>query len=172
MITKCHYNNCWLHIIREWVGRCSNKENISIDIVQHGSSDEVNCRIHHVIASMTTIDLIINLGQAFWSWWPHFLNSPLSHCKAVHCIYFSQFYLCYCLVRIRCANVAVFASLFSRLTHKMRRRPSFRSGWSDPDNSARWLVTIAIPHRSVDPSIVHFVVKAWHFAHWFCRQKQ
>ena len=50
--------------------------------------------------------------------------------------------------------MAVFERLFSRLTYKMRRRPSFRTGWSDPDNSARSLVTIAIQHRSVDPSIV------------------
>ena len=48
-----------------------------------------NCRIHHVIASMTTIDLIINLGQAFWSRRPHFINSPLRRCEAVHCLYIS-----------------------------------------------------------------------------------
>ena len=38
--------------------------------------------------------------------------------------------------------------------HNMRRRPRFCTGWSDPDNSARSLATIAIQHRSVDPSIV------------------
>ena len=37
--------------------------------------------------------------------------------------------------------------------HNMRWRPRFCTGWSDPDNSARSLVTIAIQHRSVDPSI-------------------
>ena len=90
-------------------------------------------------ASMTTIDLIINLGQdilesvtALFK-----LAAPsLSNCALS--IYFSQFYLCYCLVRIRCrysqctiyhcANVAVFESLFSRLSYKMRGSPSFRTG--------------------------------------------
>ena len=51
-----------------------------------------DCRIHHVIDSMTTIDLIINLGQAFWSRRPHFLNSPLRRCEAVHCLYISVSY--------------------------------------------------------------------------------
>ena len=62
-----------------------------------------NCRIHQVTASMTSIDLIINLGQdvlesvtALFK-----LAAPsLSSCALSK--YFSQFYLCYCLVRIRC----------------------------------------------------------------------
>ena len=55
--------------------------------------------------------------------------------------------------------MAVFERLFSRLTYKMWRRPSFCTGWSDPDNSARSLVTIAIQHRSVDPSICLYNVE-------------
>ena len=83
---------------------------------------------------MTTIDLIINLGQDVLEFVTTLfkLAAPsLSSCALS--IYFSQFYICYCLVRIRCR---------------------FCTGWSDPDNSARSLVTIAIQHRSVDPSIV------------------
>ncbi len=58
---------------------------------RHLNSKAYTCRIHHVIASMTTIDLIINLGQAFWSRRPHFFNSPLWSCALS--IYFSHFYL-------------------------------------------------------------------------------
>ena len=36
----------------------------------------------------------------------------------------------------------------------MQWRPRFCTGLSDPDNSARPLVTIAIQHRSVNPSII------------------
>ena len=53
--------------------------------------------------SMTTIDLIINLGQdVLGSVTALFkLAAPsLSSCALP--IYFSQFYLCYCLVSIRC----------------------------------------------------------------------
>ena len=52
---------------------------------------ERNYRIHHVTASMTTIHLIINLGQDV-------LESVTTLFKLV----FKQFYLCYCLVRSCC----------------------------------------------------------------------
>ena len=64
---------------------------------------EHNCRIHHVTASMTAIELIKNLGQDVWESLPtlfKFAAPSLSSCALS--IYFSQFYLCYCLVRIRC----------------------------------------------------------------------
>ena len=63
----------------------------------------LNCRIHQVTASMTTIDLIINIGQDVLESVTALvkLAAPsLSSCALS--IYFSQFYLCYCLVRIRC----------------------------------------------------------------------
>ena len=69
----------WIESIQTSLGRWNNQQTTIILIL--------NCRIHHVIASMTTIDLIINLGQAFWSRRPHFLNSLLRRYEAVHCLY-------------------------------------------------------------------------------------
>ena len=49
-----------------------------------------NCRIHQVTASMTTIDLIINLGQdVLESVTALFELAGPSQIKAVHCLYIS-----------------------------------------------------------------------------------
>ena len=119
------------------------------------------CRIHHVTASMTTIDLIIKprtglfdsvttlfklvafkLYTVFQSVLPLLLFSsyPLPT-LTMHHIPFSK-----------CGGLWTF--VYPPYMHNMRWRPRFCTGWSDPDNSVRSLVTIAIQHRSVDPSIV------------------
>ena len=58
----------------------------------------------------------------------------------MHCIPFSK-----------CGGLWTF--VYTPYMHNMRWRPRFCTGWSDPDNSARSLVRIAIQHRSADPSI-------------------
>ena len=71
-------------------------------VVMTNTAISTYCRIHHVTASMTTIDLIINIGQDDLESVTNFLNSQLRHFSScVLSIYFSQFYLCYCLVRTR-----------------------------------------------------------------------
>ena len=52
----------------------------------------------------------------------------------------------------KCGGLWMF--VYPPYIHNMRWRPRFCTGWSDPDNSARSLVTIAMQHRSVDPSIM------------------
>ena len=67
--------------------------------------DCCNCRIHHVTASMTTIDLIIKpRTELLEPVTTLFKLAAPSISSSALCIYFSQFYLCYCLVRIRCRH--------------------------------------------------------------------
>ena len=48
-----------------------------------------NCRIHHVTASMTTIDLIINLGQDVLESVTTLFKLAARRFQAVYCIYVS-----------------------------------------------------------------------------------
>ena len=110
---------------------------------------------------------IINLGQDFLASVTTLfkLAAPsLSSCALS--IYFNQFYLCYCLVRIRCrywqctiyhcANVGVFKRLFTCLKYTIRRLVGVFV-WVDDLTQiiahAHWSQSIAKQRRSVDPSI-------------------
>ena len=92
-----------------------------------------NCRIHQVTASMTTIDLIINLGQdvlksvtALFKVVAFKLCTLYIFQSVLPLLLFSSYPLPI-LTMHRCVNVAVFERLFSRLTYKMQRRPSLRT---------------------------------------------